>query len=639
MPRTDPTLLGTVEDVSGATVRVKLGSETVSGLSFIEGQSYRVGQVGGFVRIPLGFANLYGVISQVGASAVPERLAEVEIHGNRWMTVQLVGEGQPGARFDRGVSQFPTVGDTAHLVTETDLRTIYGRPNDDRFVQVGQLASASSIPALVEIDKLVTRHCAVLGTTGSGKSTTVAGLLAALSDRGRYPSARILVIDIHGEYGRALQDRAAVFRINADHRKGERPLYIPYWAMTLDELLPITFGAIDNPADRGAVIDQIMALKLDSLTAKARPGVNADTLSVDTPVPFSIHKLWFDLHCEMRSTHFERDGQAQSKSTWALELEPVTGKPIQDGSAIRGIPPRFRAAKDVKGDPEKIRHTRSPLSISRQMDALGSKIRDPRFDFLLRPGPYCPAEDGTTEQDLDTLLADWLGDRSPITILDLSNIPPSIQSELVGAVLRICYEALYWARSIPEGGRERPLLVVLEEAHAYLNEKQIASAAVRKIAKEGRKYGIGMMLVSQRPAEIDQTILSQCGTLFALRLTNAEDRGHVKGAASDNLDGLFAMLPVLRTGEAVIIGEAVNLPIRTLINPPGSNRRPDSSDPKVVVAGSEADGYEGPGGWNQKRDPANYSEAVELWRRQNPRPSNVHIDAIDTGQMKPGDIK
>lgn len=238
------------------------------------------------------------------------------------------------------------------------------------------------------------------------------------------------------------------------------------------------------------------------------------------------------------------------------------------------------------------------MSIGRQIDALGSKIRDPRFDFLLRPGPYCAAEDGKTEQEL----ADWLGDRSPITILDLSNIPPSIQSELVGAVLRICYDALYWSRSIPEGGRERPLLIVLEEAHAYLNEKQMASTAVRKIAKEGRKYGIGMMLVSQRPAEIDQTILSQCGTLFALRLSNAEDRSHVKGAASDNLDGLFAMLPVLRTGEAVIIGEAVNLPIRTLINPPGANRRPDSADPKVVAAGSEADGYEGPGGWNQKRD-------------------------------------
>jgi DNA helicase HerA-like ATPase len=134
-------------------------------------------------------------------------------------------------------------------------------------------------------------------------------------------------------------------------------------------------------------------------------------------------------------------------------------------------------------------------------------------------------EEGKVEQDLDTLLAGWLGDASPITILDLSGIPPLIQSELVGSVLRIVYDALFWARNIPEGGRERPLLIVLEEAHAYLDQKQTAAVAVRRIAKEGRKYGIGMMLASQRPAEIDQTILSQCGTLFALRLSNSVDRG------------------------------------------------------------------------------------------------------------------
>jgi hypothetical protein len=290
-----------------------------------------------------------------------------------------------------------------------------------------------------------------------------------------------------------------------------------------------------------------------------------------------------------------------------------------------GMPPRFLPPKDNKDDPEKIRLSRSNLGIGRSIDALGSKLRDARFDFLLRPGPYSPNEEGKVEEDLDTLLAGWLGDASPITILDLSGIPPLIQSELVGSVLRIVYDALFWARNIPEGGRERPLLIVLEEAHAYLDQKQTAAVAVRRIAKEGRKYGIGMMLVSQRPAEIDQTILSQCGTIFALRLSNSVDRGHVRSAASDNLEGLFATLPILRTGEAIIVGEAVNLPIRTLIDLPSSRRRPDSADPKVVVPGSEAEGYESPGGWNQKRDPADYSEAIELWRRQNPRPSRTQL--------------
>ena len=581
----DPTFLGSVEDVEGATLRIQLSDGTVSGLSFISGQSYRVGQVGGFVRIPLGFTNLYGIISQVGASAVPERLAAEKSHGNRWLTVQLVGEGQAGLRFDRGISQYPTVGDSAHLVTDADLRTIYGRPEDPRYVQIGHLAAAESIPALVDIDALVARHSAVVGTTGSGKSTSVVGLLTALSNGERYPAARILVIDIHGEYGNPLRDRAAIFRTNAVTSRGERPLFIPYWAMNFEELMPFTLGDIEK-TERGVVIEKITELKRKSLEKTSRRGVSLNGLTVDTPVPFSIQQLWFDLHCEMRATHFASDTAAQSPSSWALELDD-SGNAVERGDVTRCIPPRFRPPKDVKGDPEKIRLSTSRLNLSRQVDGLGSKLRDPRLSFLFGPGPYLPTPEGVVEDDLEKLLASWLGEAHPVTILDLSGIPPSVQSELVGAMLRIVYDALFWARNLSEGGRERPVLIVLEEAHAYLGSggERTASAAVRRIAKEGRKYGIGVMLVSQRPSEIDATILSQCGTLIALRLTNAADRNHIKSAASDNLEGLFAMLPVLRTGEAIVVGEAVNLPVRTLVELPSAGRRPDSEDPVVVVPG------------------------------------------------------
>jgi hypothetical protein len=143
---------------------------------------------------------------------------------------------------------------------------------------------------------------------------------------------------------------------------------------------------------------------------------------------------------------------------------------------------------------------------------------------------------------------------------------------------------------------------------------------VRRIAKEGRKYGMGMMVVSQRPSEIDPTILSQCGTIFAMRLANETDRSQVAGAASDNLKGLFEMLPVLRTGEAIIVGEAVSLPIRTVIDPPSKERRPDSADPRVAVRRNLQDGgFEGPGGWNQKRDQPDYAAVVRQWRKQSPR--------------------
>jgi DNA helicase HerA-like ATPase len=180
---------------------------------------------------------------------------------------------------------------------------------------------------------------------------------------------------------------------------------------------------------------------------------------------------------------------------------------------------------------------------------------------------------------------------------------------------------MFWARNLPEGARERPLLCVLEEAHAYLGKDHVNSAAtaVRRIAKEGRKYGVGLMVVSQRPSEVDATVLSQCGTIIAMRLANDTDRGHVTGAASDNLKGLFEMLPVLRTGEAIIVGEAVSLPIRTIIDPPPKDRRPDSVDPRVAVRGSILrDGFDGPGGWNQKRDQSDYAVVVKQWRMQTP---------------------
>jgi uncharacterized protein len=213
-----PTYLGTVQDVQGATISIALDKETVSGLVFIDGLGYRIGQIGSFVRISIGFTDLFGIVSQVGAGAVPEALIKIEPYGYRWLKVQLVGESQRAGQFRRGVSQYPTIGDEAHLVTEEDLSRIYGQAEAPNLVKIGSLASAESIPALIDIDKLVTRHSAVVGTTGAGKSTTVANLLLSLSDPQRYPSARIIILDIHGEYYTALQDRASIFRVNADPR-------------------------------------------------------------------------------------------------------------------------------------------------------------------------------------------------------------------------------------------------------------------------------------------------------------------------------------------------------------------------------------------------------------------------------------
>lgn len=612
-----PTFLGTIQDVKGPTVSVSLDASTVSGLAFVNGQGYRIGQVGSFVRIPIGFIDLFGVVSQIGANAVPERLSVTDPQGFRWMTVQLVGEGQRHGLFKRGLSQYPTIGDQVHLLTEEDLAKVYGRADAANFVQVGHLASAESIPALIDVDKLVTRHSAVVGNTGAGKSTTVAGLLASLTDETRFESARVLILDIHGEYAAALRDRASVFRINPNPKENELPLQIPYWALTFDELLPLTFGNVDENS-RGAIAEKIRAQKLAAL-GTGRFGLTEAELTVDTPIPFSIHQLWYELHHAMYSTHRAMStGQSEATVAYELDAQGVEMK----GDASRIVPPKY-LPQNQSANGEKIYQSATPLNCRRQVDSLASKLRDPRFEFLFKPGEWSPTLTGTPNQDLDTLLQQWIGGPQPISILDLSGIPVSILTDLVGSLLRLLYDALFWARNLSEGGRERPLLVVLEEAHVYLGQGESGSAAatVRKIVKEGRKYGIGAMVVSQRPAEVDATILSQCGTLFAMRLSNPSDRSHVTGTVSDNLEGLFSMLSTLRTGEAIIVGEGVHLPVRTPISPPAHNRRPDSSDPLIFDS-------DGPGGWNRSRETSDYSEVVSVWRKQAPRSPRIITDSV-----------
>ena len=231
---------------------------------------------------------------------------------------------------------------------------------------------------------------------------------------------------------------------------------------------------------------------------------------------------------------------------------------------------------------------------------------DRRYDFILHPGNWEPDLNGLAQSDLDVLLQEWIGHDRPLTILDLSGVPSAVLTRLIGSILRIIYEALYWSREKTEGGVLRPLLVVMEEAHRYLGEDgpDIATNIVKRIAKEGRKYGIGAMIVSQRPTEVDETILSQCGTVIAMRLSNPADRNRVRGTLPDNLASLMDLLPVLRTGEAIIAGEAARLPVRCQINPPSKEHQPQSMDPEVTNA------------WKTKRKAEGYDRVVASWRAQ-----------------------
>lgn len=614
--KNNSTYLGTVQDVTGTTIRVAMVNDSLSGLTYVNGEGYRIGQIGSFVKIPIGYNYLFGIITQVGAGAVPENQGENQPYGNRWITIQLVGEGQRSGEFQRGISQYPTISDEVHLVSEEDLKRIYGQPDKPYFVNVGHIAGAESIPALIDVNKLITRHSAVVGTTGSGKSTTVASLLNALSDAEKYPSSRILVFDIHGEYGQALKDKANIYKINADKSEGsvEKELLLPFWALNFEELIEISFGKITNEKDYNTILERILSKKRKSLEKYPKTGLNTDTLNVDSPVPFSLNHLWYDLYTQtLGKLYQDKEGKPL-----AYELDE-DGNEIK-GDPVNGLPPIFKKINSNQANGDRVQYqNESPLTNGQQLHSLGSKLRIPRFDFIFKPPGLTPKQDGKVDKDLDELMKGWIGSDKPITILDLSGVPISILNTIIGVLLRIIYDGLFWSRNLSQGGKERPLLLLMEEAHNYLNSEGSALSIVQKIVKEGRKYGIGTMIVSQRPSEINSTILSQCGTFFALRLSNSSDRSHITSTVSDNLEGLTSMLPILKTGEAIILGEAVKLPMRTIIKAPSKDRRPDSQDPIVFDEVESKDSLR-PGGWGIKmeEDP-NYKEFIETWRAQNPK--------------------
>lgn len=583
------TRVGQVGGVNGPLISVRLSETVSSGIMIIGGRSYRVAQVGSFIRIPQGYQNLYGIISEVGASATPESETDARARGDRWMTVQLVGE-IIGAAFERGISQFPSINDEVHLVTEEDLAVIYGGDETGQ-IEIGSLANAESIPVRLDLDKLVTRHSALLGSTGAGKSTSVASILRSIcapAPKG-YPSARVLLLDIHGEYASALSDVAKVFR--ALPMDDELPLHIPYWALPPSDLLPLLMGHTDD-RQMTAIMDKIVDAKTVYASASKTLGINVNAITSDTPLPYSLKTLWHELIDPELLTWSDnaRTTPAREKKGDAATLAPPVYQPPGAGST-----PPFINNKGM-------------LGIRRQLSKMRSKLLDRQYDFLLNPGDWTPDLDGKPNKELADLLESWIGHDRPISVLDLSGVPSTILNEMIAGILNVIYEALFWGRNRVEGGRQRPQLIVMEEAHRYLGRDNNGRSkeVVQRIVKEGRKFGVGAMIVSQRPSEVDDTVLSQCGTFLSLRLTNASDRSKVQGALPDNLAGIASSLPILRTGEAIITGEAARLPVRCRLKLPSQAHRPNSEDPKVADR------------WRADRQAEDYGTLAAAWRSQNP---------------------
>ena len=562
--KTEITYLGHIIRVDSGTIEVEVSNDIPSAAPIINGRLYKIGQIGTFIKIPIGNITIYGIVSSV--SNTPSKSDEINLKysfGSRFLTVQLVGEKIGEDEFEKGVGTYPTINDEVHIVVEKDLFDIYGK-KDAGSIEIGKHSSSENLSVYADLHKLVLRHCAILGSTGSGKSNTTVSILKAILDD--YQGSRVILVDPHGEYSSAFPD-AKILKIN----EVANPLFIPFWLMSFDELAYFLVGAKptdDQKPDYRLFRELVTNLKKENCSLKAGV-VNPDFVTADSPIPFSARQLWYRMNWWLNASFSTTKKDEQNEDTAIKE---------NDGEAENLIGAKFTShlSTATVSEPFKSQHIEF-YSYERKMV---SRLRDSRFDFLFNPGDY---KDSTSPKDLHSLLNEWIGSDKKLAILDLSGVPFEVLDITVGLITRFVYDSMFWGRHETYTGKNRPLLLAYEEAHTYLsknNNNSYSKEAVEKVFKEGRKFGLGALVISQRPSEISETILAQVGTFIALRLTNSGDQSIVKNSAPDNLNSLIDLLPSLRTGEAIIVGEAIKIPsrVRLKLNFP----RPTSDDPKLV---------------------------------------------------------
>lgn len=484
-------------------------------------------------------------------------------------TVQLTLVGTVGLttdnrmRFSRSLVQVPEIDGTCHILRDAQLQTfmslLSAEGNTDQSLEIGRYTIDESAKAYLDGNKLFQRHASLLGSTGSGKSWTVASILEQAA---KLPSSNLIVFDLHGEYRQ--MSYARHLRIPGPEELGKTDpslLFLPYWLLNAEELQAMFIDRSEFSAHNQVMAfqDTVVAEKKKTLEdLKKTEVLNAFTL--DSPIPFQITNVLSEL---------ER-----------LNTEMVPGA----------------NNKEKQG----------PFygQFSRLLVRLNSKVSDKRYGFLFQAPE--------SEHQYDSManmvkqLMDYSTDKSQVKVIDFSEVPADILPVIVGLVARIIYQVQFWT----DRDKRRPMALVCDEAHLYLPKKdgknpveQRAIENFEKIAKEGRKYGVALFIISQRPSDVSSTILSQCNNVIALRLTNGDDQATVRRLMPESLEGLMDTLPILDIGEALVVGDAVLLPSRIRIYPP--SEKPLSA---TIDFWDE---------WNKKPDTPDFAKAVENMRRQN----------------------
>jgi len=513
--------LGVILEIGGSDSRVAFDRLRLEECAASDHLNVRLsGQVGSLVKMRVGNAWLI--------ASVRNQRQDPRNHDIILANVDFMGEGDIERltgkvhRFRRGVTNYPMAGTFVFPCADSDLREVFAGDRRNS-IEVGVVYPTADVRASIAIDPFLGKHFALLGSTGTGKSTTLALILHRICEAA--PLGHIVMIDPHGEYSASFRSNGLILDVTN--------LQLPYWMMNFEEHCEIMLRSTGDDRQMDA---EILAKCLLQARAKNRLADQMGKITVDSPIPYLLSDLTTILQNEMG------------------KLEKSTS-----------VAPFVRL---------KVR-----------LDELKA---DPRYQFL-----FSGMLVGDTMAELIMRLFRLPSRGQPITIVDVSGVPSEITSTVVAVLARMVFDYAIWSRD----ERTQPILLVCEEAHRYVPSEKNADGSsvgkiVSRIAKEGRKYGVSLGLVTQRPSDLAEGVLSQVGTIISMRLNNERDQAFVRSAMPEGARGFLDALPALRNRECIICGEGVSIPVRAAFDNLEEERRPASADPSFVELWREGGGEE-----------------------------------------------
>lgn len=518
-------------------------------------QPLMIGQPGSFIKISIPSGELLCVVTDIemretSLSLTEAREAEKENKflietPKRLISAIPVGTLLLDGLFERGTDVLPTVNSEVFAVLHETINRVYASYAAGNF-SLGTLSLIPDQEAMINLDSFLSRHGAILGQTGGGKSWTVASFLQRIAN---FPKATCVLFDLHGEYKDAFGDYAEY--IDA----GE--IELPYWLMNSEEILGLMVDRSESAAP-----NQIAKFKELLQAAKEshheNKGLGIPKITIDTPVYFDFEGII--------KTFRDLDVQMVPGASKALIKGPLNGQ------------------------------------FTRLLMRIDSRLNDKRYDLIFHPQNY------NTSASMEDLFRNLLGEvknkPTKIVIIDISPIPFDVRNSVISLVMRCLFDFAYWYKRVNK--KSYPIAVFCDEAHIYLNDRDHTATPTRiaaeRIAKEGRKYGISLTVISQRPREVSATILSQCNTFLCLRITNPDDQSYVKSLLPDSVKGITNMFSTLRRGECILLGDAVMMPTRIRVHPP--DPKPSSDDTSFYNE------------WNTPHQEVDVSKVLSAWRKQ-----------------------